>query len=433
MKRVYLEDLICAAILAFFAMQGAIPGIAPNQALEATNGVATGLMKVGGIVSQIVIDGSILFLVLRHLRLLYRHAHAMQYAGLLAILALLSTFWSLDPLLTVRRSLPFALAALFGLYLATKFPVRRQLSVFWMAMIVLALGSIVLATCFPAIGLERSAGHQGDWQGVFTQKNACGRVMVLATAVVLAHERLSLAKITSMLIFIFVLIMSGSRGAWIIEAAVIALFCLLRSVSRSNSRSRVLILLAAVIGCIVLAFATWLYLPLLTKLIGRDTTFSGRTEIWAQVWAYILKRPIAGYGYAAFWQGMKGESFNVAAAVHFIVFHAHNGFLEIWLELGGAGLVLFTFSYFRAWRKLWPALCQGQINRIAWMLFILVLIALYDLDENTLLTANGLFWVVYVSALVNIEYLAVEDSLVRGIGAHAQERRAYAASLALSQ
>jgi hypothetical protein len=45
------------------------------------------------------------------------------------------------------------------------------------------------------------------------------------------------------------------------------------------------------------------------------------------------------------------------------------------------------------------------------MLFVLVLIGLYDLDENTLLIYNGLFWVIYVAALVNIELLTVEDKL----------------------
>jgi len=49
-----------------------------------------------------------------------------------------------------------------------------------------------------------------------------------------------------------------------------------------------------------------------------------------------------------------------------------------------------------------------------WMVFVLVLIALYDLDENTLLIYNGLFWVVYVATLANIELLAVEDRLAHG-------------------
>jgi hypothetical protein len=39
---------------------------------------------------------------------------------------------------------------------------------------------------------------------------------------------------------------------------------------------------------------------------------------------------------------------------------------------------------------------------------MLVLIVLYDLDENTLLIYNGLFWVLYVAALTNLG-LAVRD------------------------
>jgi hypothetical protein len=45
------------------------------------------------------------------------------------------------------------------------------------------------------------------------------------------------------------------------------------------------------------------------------------------------------------------------------------------------------------------------------MLFVLLLIGLYDLDENTLLIYNGLFWVLYVAALVNIELLAVKEQI----------------------
>jgi hypothetical protein len=52
---------------------------------------------------------------------------------------------------------------------------------------------------------------------------------------------------------------------------------------------------------------------------------------------------------------------------------------------------------------LWPLWQRGPIHRIAWPLALLVLIVLYDLDENTLLIYNGLFWILYVSALVNIE------------------------------
>jgi exopolysaccharide production protein ExoQ len=111
-----------------------------------------------------------------------------------------------------------------------------------------------------------------------------------------------------------------------------------------------------------------------------------------------------------------------------MVFHAHNGFLEIWLELGAAGLLLFALSYFRAWRRLWTYLRAGQVDRIVWMVFALALILLYDLDENSLLIYNGIFWPLYVAALANVEFLAVEDGLATSIA----ERSVHEASAVLS-
>ncbi len=337
MREVSLEDLGCAAILAFFAVQGSIPFIAPNQALESTHAPASALMFFGGIISQLLVDGGIVFLLLLHARRVVRWLGAMQWAAALAVLVIASTIWSQFPLYTIRRSLPFALAGLFGLHLALRFPVRRQLSILWMAMVALAIATAVLAVCFPKLGLDASPGHHHDWQGVFTQKNACGRMMVLATAVVLANWRLSPLRIISLMTFLFVLFMSGSRGAWVIEAVVLVLYALLAVAKRLDDRSRLVLVRVTVCLVAILAGVMLHYLPVLLPMVGRDTTFTGRTEIWKQVWRFILQRPVLGWGYAAFWRGIEGESFKVVAVVRFIVFHAHNGFLEIWLELGFAG------------------------------------------------------------------------------------------------
>ncbi len=408
---VTLEELGCTAILAFFAMQGAIPFIAPNQALESTHTAASRITFYGGIASQAVVYGSIAFLLLSHARRMIRWLGAMRWSAPLCALAIASTGWSQFPLLTFRRSLPFALAGLFGLYIAVRFPIRLQVAILITAMAALALATIGLATCFPSIGLDASAGHHFDWQGVFTQKNACGRAMVLATAALLSNWRLSLGKVATLLLFLLVLLMSGSRGAWAIEGVLFAACGWLEVANRLQSRSRLLFLGASACLTASLAAVVLYNLPVLLSLMGRDATLSGRTEIWKQTWRFILERPVTGWGYAAFWRGLEGHSFEVAAALRFLVFHAHNGFLEIWLELGLPGLALFTLSYLRAWRRLWPVLRSGNIRRVLWMVLFLLLILLCDLDENTLLTFNGLPWVLYVSVLANIELMAAEDQL----------------------
>lgn len=414
-------ELLCVIILAFFAMQGAIPGIAPNQAAEMTNTAATPLMKVAGIGSQIIVNGLIAVLVVHQWRKLYRLRFALQWSAALALLAMASALWSQAPATTARRAVPFALATLFGLYFAGRFSLRRQLSILCFTMTIAALASAVLALAFPSIGLEASSGHFGNWQGVFTQKNACGRAMVFAIAAVLSYGKWNAVRLACFVLFAFVLAMSGSRGAWVIAATILVLYVLLLVLERFTSASRLVVLCVAVILMAAAAMMAWAYLPMFALFLGRDATLTGRTAIWQQVWAAILKHPWLGYGFSAFWQGMKGESYNVILALRFVLFHAHNGFLEIWLELGAVGLLLFTLGHLRAWRRLWPLLLKRHMPECAWMFFVLALIFLYDLDENTLLTFNGAFWVLYVAAVADIEILAAEQDIAHALVA-AQKR-----------
>ncbi len=402
-----LEDLGCAALFAFFAMQGSIPGIAPSQALEITGSAPSALTTYGGIAAQALANGLILVLLLRRPRLLLRQMLTVPCAALLGLLAIASTAWSLAPLLTLRRALPFALAGLFGLWFATRFPPERQRSILRIACVALALATIAVVVFAPSIGLDHSPGHAADWQGVFTQKNACGRIMVLATAVLLFGERLTALRALSLALFLFVLVMSGSRGAWAIEIAMLLLWLALKLARRVSARARTALAVAAPFAFAACAVAALGLYPHFAGIFGRDLTLSGRTAIWAQVAHFIARHPLIGYGYDAFWRGLTGPSLQIDAAVHFVVEHAHNGFLEILLELGVLGLALFLLSWMRAVLRLWPLWRRGRIAEIAFPLAFLVLILLYDLDENTLLIYNGIFWPLYVATLATVRRLAV--------------------------
>ena len=396
---------LCPGLLRY---AGSHSGIAPNEANEMTHMAATNLMKVAGIGSQLLINATIAMLVLGYIERLRHFAFALQWTAAIAALSICSTVWSQDATTTARRSIPFGSAAAFGLYFASRFQIRKQLSILTSTMVLLALASAALAFFAPSIGLEASQGHHGDWQGVFTQKNACGRAMVFAGISLLSAGRINPARYAALLLFTVVLVMSSSRGAWLIGAILLFCFALLCLLDRFDPGSRVLLLYGLAFAMIAGLAAAWFCLPMVTGLLHRDVTLTGRTAIWHQVWIAIRKRPLLGYGFSAFWQGMRGESSNVTIALRFVVFHAHNGLLEMWLELGATGLLLFVLSYLRAWRKLWVILRSGGIRRTFWMILFLLFIALYNFDENTLLTFNGIFWVLYVAAVANIEIFSLE-------------------------
>jgi exopolysaccharide production protein ExoQ len=409
-----LNDLALVAALVFFGVSGAIPGIAPNQASSMTGTPASHLQAVAGIGSQLLVDLFLCTLVLRHWRFLLHYVRFLWAPLALAIWAVASICWSVDPLLTARHAIPFLLAAVFGALLPLRLPPRRLMFLILVAFFVLALWSAVLALAFPSIGLDASTGHGGDWQGAFTQKNACGRAMVVALAALLAvscDESAFQSRLGPALLFLLFgaeLILSGSRGAWILAAVVLTAIPALRGVRRLRAGLRTAMLVSTSGVILLLIISAAAHFQQIAPLLGRNATLSGRTEIWQQVWIAILHRPWLGYGFSAFWQGLSGPSWNVVVALHFVLFHAHNGFLEIWLELGGFGLALFIATLLRAAVLLWPELRRGRPDRAAWPLAILILTVLYDLDENTLLSFNGLFWVLYIGALVQVEQLAAE-------------------------
>jgi len=91
---------------------------------------------------------------------------------------------------------------------------------------------------------------------------------------------------------------------------------------------------------------------MLIKSLGRDATYTGRTNIWAAVLSIDIN-PLLGTGYDSFWLGDRlYQVWQMAGFVN----EAHNGYLEFYLNLGIIGVCilvgLLLFSYKVICRKL---------------------------------------------------------------------------------
>jgi exopolysaccharide production protein ExoQ len=71
--------------------------------------------------------------------------------------------------------------------------------------------------------------------------------------------------------------------------------------------------------------------------IGRNSTLTGRTQIWAAVLAQRIN-PVLGTGFESFWMGNRMQSVWSLSQVG--IEEAHNGYLELYLNLGWVGLTL---------------------------------------------------------------------------------------------
>lgn len=80
-------------------------------------------------------------------------------------------------------------------------------------------------------------------------------------------------------------------------------------------------------------FALWM---------GRDPTFSSRTEIWADSWKLFAEQPFTGFGYNATWNAFENRLSQYPNAPGPKYAHAHNTWLEWGLQLGASGVLLYA-------------------------------------------------------------------------------------------
>jgi O-antigen ligase len=140
----------------------------------------------------------------------------------------------------------------------------------------------------------------------------------------------------------------------------------------------------------------------ITYLLDKDPTFSGRMKIWQYAALSIMKHPIFGYGYSAFWIGTEGR-LSDAASTGLLAAHAHNAYLEIWLELGAVGFGLFFYSIVKTIRNALFCLYTSNSSYVAWCVCVFCVVIVANIDESGLIMApHCLPWILYVLACVGL-------------------------------
>jgi O-antigen ligase len=138
----------------------------------------------------------------------------------------------------------------------------------------------------------------------------------------------------------------------------------------------------------------------LLDLLGKSADLTGRVGIWEKVIELAQQRPGFGWGWVSYWVWW-AEPFDDLAFRHGVrMLQAHNGWLDVWFQLGIAGLVVFgalvLSTLVRAWSQ---AIDRGQRvpgeplpYRATALLPLAILVALLvqSLAESRLLVEFGM-------------------------------------------
>jgi O-antigen ligase len=320
----------------------------------------------------------------------------------LVVLAVASTAWSGDPNLSLRRSVALILTCLFGMYFGLRYDLREQLR-----LLASAVGACVgFSVFFGVFGLGTpSVDLAPAWYGVFSHKNELGRMMVLSILVFVVllksrPEKKGLLRLGCGLAFLL-LLLSRSTTSAVVLAAMLAFFPISSALRRHLKGVVKAVLVICAMGALGIYWAgdsLW-EIP---ELFGKDITLTGRLQLWILSTVMALRQPWLGYGYNAFWLGPGSPSERLWTVMSWEAPHAHNGLLELWLQLGLLGVCVFLAGFSLYFVRAIGLLRRFEQPEAVWPFLFLVLMVLANLTEAMILSRNNIFWILYTALAVTI-------------------------------
>jgi len=322
---------------------------------------------------------------------------------LMTLWAALSILWSGSPDITFRRVIAILLTTLYSLVLYLRYPYKSFFRLLGIAFFIAILSSLLMVVVKPEWGIMSSV-HEGAWQGVFVHKNSLGKVSVFAIWTFNAlwssnhnpQQRMFWAS--AFVLGVVTLIGSQSASALVIASATGLGVVLLRIRRPWRKAWPIFLLITLVIGTSIVLLVIQ-NSEVLLEALGRDISLTGRIPLWNVLTPMGLARPL-GYGYGAFWLGWNGPSAEVWSTLNWYLPNAHNGFLELWLNLGWLGLGLGLILLGKIFLEYFGAALAGSEAAVFWILFGIIIVT-YNLVETTFFSQNVIYWVLISYAYIS--------------------------------
>ena len=318
-------------------------------------------------------------------------------------LVLLSCIWAdVGVIECLRRGVMVDLTILLAFYISNQYTQEEQLSLLY------GVGIIAVVSCYVVaiIAPDYNHGFEGEWKGIFGHKNDLSIYLPFAVtpALFLKSTKLSgrFLKCVIIALCVVLLVLSESRSGWVTCTAFLAYLSVWKLILKGKMKRPVLLNTLLIASVILFGVLVYENLGAVAGFLGKDPNLSNRTDIWAAIMPSIFNHPWLGYGFGGFWQGLEGNSAEVILIIGTWLGHAHDGYLQIVLQLGLVGLALtlaITFSGFKNSLKL-----RGSVEEkyYLWYTGALVMLMVGSIDESFLLRQNALVTTIWALAVIEL-------------------------------
>lgn len=271
--------------------------------------------------------------------------------------------------------------------------------------------SMLFIRYYPQLG--RAYGMDGSqyWTGVATGKNSLGMIsLIFGLACVWSflhaydteertgRKRRMIAQGTVIIIALYLLWISDSKTSLSCFVLVGTLMGLTTFVPKTRKPA---VLQLMIVGIVVCCFSV-LFLGIgggALQAIGRNSSLTGRTDVWKLVLRFAVN-PFVGAGYESFWMGHRLEEIG---RLNGGINQAHNGYIEVYLNLGLVGVSFLLVLIATTYRKVILGFRHDpDIGRIRVAYFLLAVV--YNFTEGAFKMMSPV-WISFLLGTMAVPHL----------------------------
>jgi O-antigen ligase len=324
----------------------------------------------------------------------------------------LSIFWAEYQTISLKRYIKALGDVLMALIVLTeRNPIGALEKLFRKAFFLLIPLSIILIKYFPHLGRHQSKNWGPDmWIGVATHKNTLGQLCLIAGLYFIwdsikNRDRRDINLINIIYLLMIVYLIYGGGHSISNTCVTLLPVGLIIYLLIEKFRSRILgVLCGAAIFFLVLQTASEVFLQTsiyesIVEIQGKDISLAGRTDLWQDLISIGMKQPLFGAGFGGFWIPSRLNYFKELYT--WGPGQAHNGYIEIFLNIGLVGLWLFIITVIVALK-----VAMRQINFDfkygAIRITLLVVTLLHNYTESGFIRPTHLIWFIFLLMAINM-------------------------------
>jgi O-antigen ligase len=291
-------------------------------------------------------------------------------------------------------------------------PLATLKAIFSRLVYILIPYSLMLIKYIPHLGVRFSRWSDTQyWIGVAVSKNTLGALCMICAfyQIWIFLRRLQgidnpfygIQKFLDIIVFLITIwLFKGFRGAYNATSIIVLLFCavllfFLKNINIRHDKLNQLFLSLTIPAIVPFLIVKLLFdltpIGLVAVLLGRDPTLTGRTDlIWSELIPIAFQNPILGVGFGGFWN---------EPIFDFVINQAHNGYLDVFIELGIIGIIILGFLLLSFFKKATYEYSYNKDWAILKIAFFFMIV-LHNITETSYLRSTNLLWNIFIFLMI---------------------------------